>query len=84
VLLQAPQLLISASVLVSQPPVFGAVVSQSAYPATHPVYMQVTPLQVAPTECVVSHATPHAPQFAIVSSGVSQPPRFAPELSQSA
>jgi hypothetical protein len=46
--------------------------------------MQVTPLQVAPTECVVSQATPHAPQFAIVSSGVSQPPRFAPELSQSA
>jgi hypothetical protein len=44
----------------------------------------VAPSQAAPIECVVSHATPQAPQFAIVLRAVSQPLTFAPELSQSA
>jgi hypothetical protein len=71
--------------IVSQPFVSGGVVSQSANPASQPVYVQVTPsLQLAPRLLVVSHALPHAPQLAAVDSDVSQPSVSGPEGSQSA
>ena len=52
--LQAPQLLV-VFVGVSQPFVFGGVVTQSAYPAWQPVYSQVPPTHDAPMLWSVSH-----------------------------
>ena len=59
---------------VSQPSLSGAVVVQSAKPALQPEYVHVTPvLHAAPVLFVVSHVTPHAEQFVVVLSAVSQP-----------
>jgi hypothetical protein len=67
---QAPQLVIVLSG-VSQPPVFGGVVTQSAHPGTHE-YAHVVPLHVA-DPCVVSHTLLHPPQLDIELSDVSHP-----------
>jgi hypothetical protein len=67
---QAPQL-VGVVVGVSQPPVFGAVVTQSAHPGTH-VYEHVVPLHVA-DPCVVSHTLLQPPQLDIEPRSVSQP-----------
>ena len=58
---------------VSHPLVSGAVVSQSAYPGSHPVYVQPPPVHAAPLLRLVSQAAPQAPQFVTVSICVSQP-----------
>ena len=57
----------------SQPFVSGAVLSQLAKPAAHPVYRQLPPGHVAPLLVAVSHEWPHAPQFETVARDVSQP-----------
>jgi hypothetical protein len=57
----------------SQPLVLGAVVTQSAKPFAHPVYVQLPPEQPAPVLVLVSHARPHAPQLLAVVICVSQP-----------
>jgi hypothetical protein len=66
---------------VSQPFVFGAVVTQSPHPPVH-VYEHVVPLHVA-VPCVVSQMLPQPPQFEVVFVGVSHPPVFGTALLQS-
>jgi hypothetical protein len=66
---------------VSQPFVFGAAITQSPHPALQ-AYEHVVPLQLA-EPCDWSHAAPHAPQFATVFVGVSQPFVLRPDVSQS-
>jgi hypothetical protein len=69
--------------LLSQPSVSGGDLLQSAQPSTQPVYEQLVPPQVPPKLCVVSHATPHAPQPA-AATGVSHPSVSGAVVSQSA
>jgi hypothetical protein len=69
---------------VEQPAVFGGVGLQSAKPGSQPVYEQVELVQDAPMLCVVSHVSPHAPQFIAPPVGVSQPSRSGAVVLQSA
>jgi hypothetical protein len=78
---QPPQLVV-VLVGVSQPPVLGAVVTQSAQPAEH-AYEHVVPLHEGVPR-VVSHALPQPPQLAVVVVGVSQPTKFGASVTQSA
>jgi hypothetical protein len=57
----------------SQPLVLGAVVTQSANPLEHAVYVQLPPEQPAPVLVLVSHARPQTPQLDTVVVWVSQP-----------
>jgi hypothetical protein len=77
---QPPQFVVVV-VGVSQPPVFGAAVTQSPHPALH-VYEHVVPLQLG-VPCVVSHALPQPPQSAVVVVGVLQPTKFGAVVTQS-
>jgi hypothetical protein len=69
---QAPQLVTVVRSL-SQPLVLGAAMLQSPKPGLQPVYVQAPPTQLAPVEWTVSQAAPHAPQFVMLLSCVSQP-----------
>lgn len=72
------------SIGVSHPSESGAVVVQSAQPAVQPEYWHVLPLHEAPELCVASHVTPHALQFVIAATFVSQPSVSGAVVTQSA
>ena len=69
---------------VEQPPVFGGVGLQSAKPGSH-VYSHVVPVHDGASCCsrVVSHDSPHAPQFDVVPTNVSHPSRSGAAVLQS-
>jgi hypothetical protein len=72
---QPLQLVVELS-CVSQPALFGAVVTQSPQPEAQPEYVHVLPSgQAAPLLCVVSHVTPQAPQLLVVVSLMHAPPQ---------
>jgi hypothetical protein len=68
----------------SHPSVSGAFVLQLAYPGAQPPYWHVVPLQLGLVLCAVSQAAPHAPQFVMLESDVSQPSVSGGVLLQSA
>jgi hypothetical protein len=47
-------------------------------PTEHPVNAQAPVAQVVPVAFAGAHTTPHAPQFVVVASPVSQPFAFWP------
>ena len=82
--LPQPAQLVVVLVGVEQPAVLGGVGLQSAKPGSQPVYEHVELVQLAPTLCMVSHVSPHAPQFMAPPVAVSHPSRSGAAVLQSA
>jgi hypothetical protein len=80
---QLPQNMVELPVLVSQPSVLAPLCMQSPKPGLQ-VNEHCVPLQLAALALFRPHMTPHAPQFPVDESEVSQPFKSGTTLTQSA